>query len=49
MTVSSAKSLSVELDIDAIKPIVSGLRSHGEAVLAGLKKWRGVSDSLGFI
>lgn len=37
MIVSSAKSLSVELDIDAIKPIVSGLRSHGEAVLAGLK------------
>jgi len=32
-----AKPLSVELDVDAIKPIVSGLRSYGEAVVAGLK------------
>ena len=36
MTESPAKSLSVELDVDAIKPIVSGFRSYGEGVVAGL-------------
>jgi hypothetical protein len=51
---SPAKSLSVELNIDTIKPIVSGLRSYGEAIVAGLKNegefptiWDSFKQSLG--
>lgn len=54
MTESPAKSLSVELDVDAIKPIVSGLRSYGEGVVAGLKSgerfptvWDAFKQSIG--
>jgi hypothetical protein len=41
MTESQAKSLSVELDADAFQPIVSGLRSFGEAIVGRLKNGGG--------
>tara|TARA_Y100000588_G_scaffold110039_2_gene120602 strand:- start:1767 stop:2708 length:942 start_codon:yes stop_codon:yes gene_type:complete len=37
MTSSSKAPTSVELDIDAIQSLVSGLRSYGDAIVAGLK------------